>query len=363
MTMHTSWLLDSGQTRQDTRLSPLGAFTPASPLATRSGVLPGSADGATRLAGFNASGSGMTVTVFPGRAVVQTSDLQGAYPVALTDQATLTVTDGDQQPRIDLIVLHVYDNLFDASGRDQAVLEIVKGTPAATPQPPAAPAGAMVLYQIAVPAGASAGTGGIPWTTALTGMRTATVAVGGILPVTTDTTPGAYPGQYRDVGGALQRWDGTAWQPYPPVPAWQSWTPSWSTTSGNALPSLGNATVKCRYVKIGPLVQAKIDIAFGSTTSFGTGTVYADNWKFGLPVPAAGSLACAGFAELSANSSTVICVARILLWDGASLGFQISTGLESGAAPTNSGDVDSITPWTWAASHTIRGSFSYEAAA
>lgn len=45
MTISASWLPDTGRTRQATRLSPLGSFTPNPPLATRSGVLPGSVTG------------------------------------------------------------------------------------------------------------------------------------------------------------------------------------------------------------------------------------------------------------------------------------------------------------------------------
>ncbi|MBY8878076.1 hypothetical protein [Actinacidiphila acidipaludis] len=362
MTVRSSWLLDSGQTRQDTRLSPLGTFTPTSPLATRSGVIPGSADGTTRLSGFTATGTGMTVTVFPGRAVVQGSELQGAYPVALTEQVSLTVPDGDPQPRIDLIVLRVYDNLFDSKGLYEASVELIGGAAGPLPQPPPLPAGALALYQITVPAGASAGTKPIQWETALSGQRTATVAVGGILPVTSDTTPGAYPGQYRDAGGSLQRWDGTAWQPYPPVPQWQDWTPVWTTSTGSAPPSFGNAQLKCRYVQDGPTVHAKVDIQFGSSTVFGAGATYSDNWTFSLPVPAVAGVAGGGFAEMEANSAGSICIARLYVLDTHHWGLATSSGRVDGTAITTTGYVDSVTPWIWANQHTIRGTFSYEAA-
>lgn len=226
MPVRSGWLSPDSQTREDTRLVSLGALTPVSPVATRSGVLPGSADGQTRLSGFTVQGvaNTMSATVSPGRAIVQGADAQGAYPVALTESLTLTFADGDAQyDRIDLVVLRVYDDPYDASGRTEAAVEIVPGAPAATPAAPAAPALALPLYEARIPKGASAAQAP-NWTTALTGRRTATVALGGILPVTTDTTNGAHPGQYRDLSGVLQRWTGSAWADYQPPVAVDSTT-------------------------------------------------------------------------------------------------------------------------------------------
>ncbi|MFI1051090.1 hypothetical protein ACH4U3_35950 [Streptomyces griseoruber] len=219
MNARSAWLSRDGQTREDTRVAPLGAFTPTSPTATRSGILPGSADGVYRVSGLALSGTSgsMTGRVAPGRAVIQSTDARGAYPVALTDPQTLTFADGDAQyGRADLVVLRIHDDVHDGSGRTEAAVEIVRGTPAASPTPPAAPDTSLPLYVVAVGAGVGAGTGGIPWDTARLDLRPTTVAVGGILPTRTDdTAPGGYPGHYRDIGETLQRWSSTAWVPYP----------------------------------------------------------------------------------------------------------------------------------------------------
>ncbi|MFJ8106759.1 hypothetical protein [Streptomyces sp. NPDC096132] len=219
MNARSAWLSPDGQTREDTRVTPLGAHTPVSPIGTRSGVLPGSYTGEHRVSGFWLAGNAgtMTATVSAGRAVVQAEESRGVYPVAVTDGVALTFADGDAQyGRLDLVVLRIYDNAYDASGRTEAAVEIVKGTPAATPTAPAAPGLSLPLFTVAVPKGTSTGGGGITWSTALTDLRTTTVALGGILPtVAGDTVNGAYPGQYRDVNSALQRWSGTAWVPYP----------------------------------------------------------------------------------------------------------------------------------------------------
>ncbi|MEJ8652730.1 hypothetical protein WKI65_32880 [Streptomyces sp. MS1.AVA.3] len=209
MTVRAAWLTNrgdaaGGQTRNDSRMTPLGTMTPAGELTTTPGVIPGGNPFA-----LNATGP-MTATLGTGRAVVQGTDIQGAYPAAITAPETLVFVDGDPtNPRIDLVVLRVYDTAFDASGQVRPAVEIIPGTPAAAPVPPAAPAGALGLYRVAVPAAASAGSGGIDFPAATTDLRRPTVAVGGINP--NPDAPGAYRAQYRDNGTGLQRWSGNAW--------------------------------------------------------------------------------------------------------------------------------------------------------
>ncbi|MCX3061872.1 hypothetical protein [Streptomyces beihaiensis] len=361
MQITSGWLPTTGQTRTDTRLTSLGALTPTSPVATRSGVLPGSANGQWIISGFTVTGSSaMTATVYPGRAVIQGTDSQGAYPVALTSNVDLTFADGDAQyGRIDLIVARVYDDSYDASGKTEATVEIVQGTPAATPAVPATPALSLPLYQVSVPAGTSAGGGGIAWSTALTGVRTATVAVGGILPVISDSRAGAYPGQYRDNNGQLERWDGSAWAAYPPVPTWQSWTPDWTTSTGNSTPSYGNASLNCRYTKIGTTVHMTFDVIFGSTTNFGGGGT-SDNWVFSLPVGAASTIETLGWAVLQ-DDTQMRSIARIRGYDSSRFWLEISSGMPNGNAVATTGLTDAVSPWTWASGMHISGSATYEA--
>ncbi|WP_051742032.1 hypothetical protein [Streptomyces xylophagus] len=366
MPIHSGWLSPDGQTREDTRLVSLGALTPTSPVATRSGVLPGSPTGIYRISGFtlySAVTGTMTATVYPGRAVIQGTDTQGAYPVALTDTIPLTFADGDAQyDRIDLVVLRVYDDVYDSSGRTEAAVEIVKGTPAATPAVPATPSLALPLYKVAVAKATSAGNGGIIWSSALTDLRTPTVAVGGIPPVTTSTAAGSYPGQYQDLNGQLQRWNGTAWTNYPVLPTWQNWTPTWTTSTGSATPAFGNATVACRYVQFGTTVHLNFAITFGSTTTYGTSPTTSDQWRFSLPVTAAATRSTVGFAELAANTATNRITARVSLPTTGAIELIVSSGQPTAVAVTNTGSVDALTPWTWASTHTIFGTATYEAA-
>jgi hypothetical protein len=208
MTVRAAWLTNrgdaaGGQTRNDTRLAPLGTMAPSGALTTTAGVIPGGDPFA-----LTATGP-MTGTLGTGRAIVQGTEPQGAYPVTITVPETLTFADGDPaNPRIDLVVLRVYDTAYDDSGQTMATAEIITGTPGAAPVAPSTPAGALALYRVQVAAGTSAGTGGIDFAAATTDVRRYTAAVGGITPY---SVTGAYRGQYRDTGSGLQRYTGIAW--------------------------------------------------------------------------------------------------------------------------------------------------------
>jgi hypothetical protein len=325
MNLRSSWVAETGQTREDTRLTQIGATTPANPLEVRSGILPGSYDGQYRLSGFWMEGHAgtMTATVHEGRAVIQADGNQGAYPVTLAEPFPLSFADGQGQDRYDMVVLRIYDDLYDESNLTKAALEIIKGQPDANPVEPALPDIALPIYRVRVRAGVSSGNGGINWNNDALDLRTPTVAIGGILPVVGDTGNGAYPGQYRDSGGALQRWDGSAWVSYPsalggiapagtvttasytgqyrdsstgqlqrwngstwvpyqPVPTWTDYTPKWGAETGTA-PSIGNGTLAGSYVKTGTLVQVRIYLKIGSTTNL-TAQAANGNWNFSLPV-------------------------------------------------------------------------------
>ncbi|MFF8375067.1 hypothetical protein ACF07V_02875 [Streptomyces sp. NPDC015661] len=218
MALRSSWVAETGQTREDTRLNQVGATTMVNPVQVRSGILPGSYDGKWRLSGFwMDKASAMTATVAEGRAVIQGDISQGVYPVALPAAEQVTFAAGDAQyGRIDLVVLKVYDNLYDGSNRNEAKVEIIQGVPGQAPQAPVAPPRSLALYEVTVPAGASAGNGGIPWATSLKDLRTPVVSLGGILPVEGPVQPGAHPGQYQDTANnQFQRWDGGKWVAYP----------------------------------------------------------------------------------------------------------------------------------------------------
>ncbi|MFJ9816155.1 hypothetical protein ACIRU3_12980 [Streptomyces sp. NPDC101151] len=304
MTVRAAWLLTGppdGQTRSDTRLAPLGTMAPESELTSRDGVIAG---GSPLLATGVAA---MQVQLGIGRAIVQGTTAQGAYPVAVTVPETLTVPDGDAQyPRIDSLVLRVYDGLYDQSKTTAVAVELVKGTPAPSPTEPVLPACALRLWSITVAAGASAGTGGITWASALADRRRFTASYGGIIPRGWGTSyTGAYDGQYRDNAGVLERWNATTakWDVYRPPLAIDTATSGFAVGSGYTLNSYsarrtgGLCTFAVEVIRKG----AQLDVpAAGNINDETLGTVPA-GWR---PFTDLELSASDGFGEGTAHLST-----------------------------------------------------------
>lgn len=205
-----------GNTREDVRVANGVLLTPDTATKSLSGIRIGSstATGAFDLVAVSA----MQCKITPGLAAIQGTAAQGVYEVFSDADKTLTFSDGNaSNPRIDLVHLRVRDDFIDAGGQTKADIEVLEGTPAASPVAPTLPACSIPLYQVRVNAGVSAGNGGINsnpgWTAARTDVRWYTCASGGILPVG-GSWSGTYPGQYRD-NTQLERWTGSAWKtPY-----------------------------------------------------------------------------------------------------------------------------------------------------
>ncbi|MFF4738775.1 hypothetical protein ACFY2W_23260 [Streptomyces sp. NPDC001262] len=272
MTVRAAWLPPTGQTRADTRLAPLGVMAPEGELVTRAGVIAGGTP-------LTATGVGpMQVQISTGRAIVQGTAAQGAYPVVVTAPETLTVVDGSaQHGRIDSVVIRVSDGQYDTSGQTSVALEIIQGAPSATPTAPTLPPAALRLWDITVPAGISAGIGGLDWTRALNDRRRYTAAYGGIIPRGWDLSfPGAYDGQYRDSGGQLERWNASsaAWQAYPVDSGWQPL----ALAAGYGHPGHG---MPAAWRRIGPMV-----ILRGRIGPTGGGTIPNGATIFTLPAQA-----------------------------------------------------------------------------
>ncbi|MFD6873283.1 MULTISPECIES: hypothetical protein [unclassified Streptomyces] len=289
MTVRAGWLLPNGQTREDTRLAPLGTMAPEGTLTTRDGLIAGGA-------GLAATGVGaMQVQINTGRAIIQGTTAQGAYPVAVTAPVTLTVPDGHaQHPRIDAVAIRLYDALYDTSQQTAVQLEIVTGTPSATPSAPGLPNSSLRLWEIAVPAGTSAGTGGISWASALTDRRRYTSAYGGIVPRGYSLSfNGGYPGQYRDNGAELERWSGTAWEPVIKPIQWQAL----SLPAGLVAPAHSPTQYAIHNDRVwlrGEIAKSGGgNIANGTNVLFLPGTIPAPFWLH-LPCGVAGSTAPTG---------------------------------------------------------------------
>lgn len=211
MTVRSAWHINNTQSREDSRFAPLGTMLPnsSSALSTYNGVIP-SAGNPLSLTSTGA----MTAQLEIGRAVVQGLLTQGCYPVVVTTPEPLAFTDGDaSNPRIDTVMIVIRDDPYDSTGQTDVRVMVVEGAPAPSPVEPDLPTTASLrLWNVRVPAGASAGGGGINWGADVTDRRTYTVSLGGI---GVGQIPGVYAGQWRDMGGAagtLSRFNGTSWE-------------------------------------------------------------------------------------------------------------------------------------------------------
>ena len=128
------------------------------------------------LSGCAVSVASLTATIAAGQLVITpTAGSNGSYLVGMTaTDVPLTVRDATYA-RIDRIIARIYDNAVDGSGQSKAAVEVVTGSPSASPVAPALPAGALELAQLQVPnsaggaivvvdrRGRTAAAGGVPW--------------------------------------------------------------------------------------------------------------------------------------------------------------------------------------------------------
>ncbi|MCA1841913.1 MAG: hypothetical protein LC792_01730 [Actinobacteria bacterium] len=327
-------------------------------LGARSGVRPGDP-------GLTVTLAGSTINVSAGVALISRTG-QGVYRVALsasTSPGTLQAAHATLA-RIDLVYLRVWDTDVDASGLRQADAVYLAGTASASPTAPI-PAGTQIYIPLATISVPASGGGAASVSTAT---RPVTVAPGGILPSAV-APPSPYVGQVWDDGTNLRRWNGTVWETYLRDPGpWPTWAPTWTTSTGSALPSYGNAQVSGNAVKIGRSVMGTFEIIFGSTTNFGSGASTGDNWQFSLPYTAARVDSCAGWVEINAGSVGGRASGRIRMATSGLFYLETSSGRVDGdplptGAGTGLGVMDSLTPWIWASGYAIRGTIGYEAAA
>lgn len=237
----------------------------SSPLDTRTGLRP---DGGGAVA---VVGGSMDVQVSPFLGWVSggTSQAQGGYPFVLDSTKTLTLDAGDpSQARTDTIAAVVRDDAFDSSGTTAASVEVVKGTPGAGA--PALPASALPLRDVIVPAGASAGSGGLSSSDLGADRRTWLAAAGGILTVSGATERDALPavaGQavYRDDTARVEVHDGTSWQTYAPLrdSGWQA---------GGITAASGFAINDARVRQVGELVQVEVHLQLTNQQNYGAGS-------------------------------------------------------------------------------------------
>lgn len=205
--------LTSGTTQLEDHRAGLAVFMlQAGPLNARSGIIPAPTSGDL------ATVSAMVASVAPFEAWIDGTGGAQQYGYAFTfdTAANFTFADGEASvARVDRIWAVVYHDVYDASGQTVGKVEYAKGQASGLAQP--LPKSALLLYEVTVPAGTTAGTGGINFTTATVDKRQYTVAAGGLLPIASVTERAAitspYNGMpiYRKDMGWVEIYD-TAWR-------------------------------------------------------------------------------------------------------------------------------------------------------
>jgi hypothetical protein len=178
-------------------------------LAVRSGVLPGAASGALSTV------SAMVARVAPVKVLIANSISAALGPYLLVSDANVDITfDAGEAsvPRVDRIIARAYDDTNDGSGSTTGSIYYLKGQASGTAT--SLPNNSVLLYEMTIPAGASAGSGGVNFANAVD-QRAYTVAQGGIFPVASNTEMAAignpYEGMtvYRTDLDAIYVYDGT----------------------------------------------------------------------------------------------------------------------------------------------------------
>lgn len=146
-------------------------------LAVRGGVLPGATSGALSTV------SAMVARVAPVKVVIPNGVSASLGPYLLVSDANVDITFDNGEaavPRVDRIIARAYDDVNDGSGSTTGSIYYLKGTAGGSAT--ALPTNSILLYEMTVPAGASAGGGGINFSNAVD-KRVYTAAQGGIFPV------------------------------------------------------------------------------------------------------------------------------------------------------------------------------------
>lgn len=164
--------------------------------------------------------SSMTAGIGPFKAMINNQGGGGTFLVQSDAPANVDFDPGEAGvTRTDRIIIRVYNHSQDGSGRDEAVVEYLKGQSSGSAT--ALPDNSLLLYEIPVPAGASSGGGGINFTSLRVDRRVWTTAAGGVIPldfatqVNDGTIVNPFDGMvaYARNTGHIYVYNGSLWRP------------------------------------------------------------------------------------------------------------------------------------------------------
>lgn len=289
------------------------------------------------------------VTVQPGSWVVPGNAVSGSgcwrYGLSAAITGSLAARNATN-PRITLVVARALDtSVVGAHAAYKGRIEFIDGTPAASPTVPTLPTMAVELARITVP-----NTGGGAASVDLT-HRTYSTAIGGTLIVPTASMLPASAATLQEARaldtGLNYEWNGSTWSP-----GWTSYTPTWSSSA--VAPVRNNGVLSAAYRQNLKTVDFYVNIAMGSTTTYGSGT-----WRLTLPVtPKSGIRWMFGGGARDESASFDFGVRA--WWDST------VTALIIGTPATTAGNQDrgvsGTSPFTWGNTDVLFIGGTYEAA-
>ena len=266
------------------------------------------------LSGCGVTVASLTATVGAGQVVVTpTAGSNGSYIVGMTSTALTAIAAQDATfARIDRVYARVYDNAVDGSGQAKAALEIVTGTPAASPAAPALPSGAVELAQLQVPQSGggsvvvvdkrrqAVAAGGVPWFVTTAERDVAIVA------------PKAGQMCVTNTGAAQALWvhSGTVWVQMQPKPADSGWVDVPLRAGFVALGTGSPASQRLRVRKIGNVVYMQGGITNATvvaSTTVAVADVPAGYWPVAVnSIQAAGSSSAAALCPAFVTDAGVV---------------------------------------------------------
>lgn len=223
--------------------------------------------GASSLAVTQSSPTAMTVQVAAGVGVVQGDDqaFQGKYicrEQAATTGVVIGAAPGSGQ-RNDLVVLRVQDPNATGPAGDNAIIQVVAGTPSVTPVDPAVPNSALVLARVRVPAGT-----GVITNSLIDDLRVEAELAHNVIPagsVTVADLSSSVANALAPTGSIMQfagssapaGWllcDGTAYSTSTYAALFAVIGSAYNTSAGQSAPGAGNFRV--------PILQGRVPVGF-----------------------------------------------------------------------------------------------------
>lgn len=279
MTVYATRLVNGTDTRERLRRADAMHVFPSGPGMARGGFRNDGGGVVTVNAGT------MTVDVSPFTAWVDggVSDAQGGYTFVSDATETLTLTAGHASlERTDVVIAEVRDTNHDGSGSTDARVRILQGTPGSGT--PALPTNALALRNITVPAGLSAGTGGLTSGNLSTDRRTYTTGLGGVLTVASQAERDALPAiagsmVYRSDLDRLETRSTAGWEPVSAdeVALWRPVANAMTFTDQTTYAVMSNATERtamtAQFTKAA--ANTKLQVSISATIGMVSGAVQA----------------------------------------------------------------------------------------